>query len=73
MQQDGYVKFNGRAGVAALDRSWELALVGKNLTDEVIVMYASDTPTAYTIFGNKGHYGFLEAPRSIALQFSYRW
>ncbi|WP_372778634.1 TonB-dependent receptor [Litorivivens sp.] len=73
VQQDGYVKFNGRAGIAALDRTWELALVGKNLTDEVIVMYASDTPTAFTIFGNKGHYGFLEAPRSVALQFSYRW
>lgn len=71
--QDGYVKFNGRAAIAAIDRTWELALVAKNLTDEVIVMYASDTPTAYTIFETKGHYGFLEPPRSVALQFNYRW
>lgn len=73
VEQEGYVKFNGRAAIAAIDRTWELALIAKNLTDEVIVMYASDTPTAFTIFETKGHYGFLEPPRSVALQFSYRW
>lgn len=73
VEQDGYVKFNARAAIGAIDRTWELALVGKNLTDEVIVVYANDTPTAFTVFGVKSHFGFLEAPRSVALQFSYRW
>ncbi len=71
--QDGYVKWNGRIGIGALDESWDVALVGKNLTDETIITYASDTPTSYTIFGSKGHYAFLESPRSIALQANYHW
>ncbi len=71
--QDGYVKLNARAAVGAIDQSWELALVAKNLTDEVIIVYANDTPTAFTVFGVKSHFGFLEAPRSLALQFAYRW
>lgn len=71
--QDGYVKWNGRIGIGALDESWDVALVGKNLTDEAIITYASDTPTSFTIFGAKGHYAFLESPRSIALQANYHW
>lgn len=71
--QDGYVKLNARAAIGAIDRSWELALVAKNLTDEAIIIYANDTPTAFTVFGVKSHFGFLEAPRSVALQFAYRW
>ncbi|WP_288363881.1 TonB-dependent receptor [uncultured Spongiibacter sp.] len=72
VEQEGFYKFNGRLGVGAIDQSWELALVGKNLTDEVIVVYAADTPLAKTLFGTTSHTGFIEAPRSVALQFSYR-
>ncbi len=73
VDQEGYIKYNARIGMGAIDESWNVALVGKNLTDEAIVTYASDTPTAFTIFGTKGHYGFLEPPRSVALQANYRW
>lgn len=73
VDQDGYVKWNGRISIGALDRSWDVALVGKNLSNEVIITYAGDTPTAFTIFGSKGHYAFLESPRSIALQANYHW
>jgi iron complex outermembrane receptor protein len=73
VNQVRYMKWNGRIGIGALDKTWDVALVGKNLTNEVIVTYASDTPTSFTIFGSKGHYGFLEAPRSIALQANYHW
>ncbi len=73
VDQDGYVKWNARIGIGALDKSWDVALVGKNLSNETIITYANDTPTSYTIFGSKGHYAFLEAPRSIALQANYHW
>lgn len=72
VQQDTFFKVNARAGIGALDRSWELALVGKNLTDEIIMVYAADTPLAKTLFGTTSHTGFFDAPRSIAMQFTYR-
>jgi iron complex outermembrane receptor protein len=73
VDQEGYVKWNARVSIAALDERWDVALVGKNLTNETIITYANDTPTSYTIFGSKGHYAFLESPRSIALQANYHW
>ncbi len=72
VEQDGFYKFNGRLGLGAIDKTWELSLLGKNLTDEVIIVYAADTPLAKTLFGTTSHTGFIEAPRSVALQFTYR-
>ena len=73
VEQPGFTKFNGRIGLGAIDQSWEVSLVGKNLTDEAIIVYAADTPLAFTIFGATTHTGFVEAPRSVALQATYRW
>ena len=72
VQQEAFYKLNGRLGIGAIDQSWELALIGKNLTDEVIVVYAADTPLAKNLFGTTSHTGFIDAPRSVALQFTYR-
>jgi outer membrane receptor protein involved in Fe transport len=72
VEQDGFIKVNGRIGIGAIDKHWELALIGKNLTDEVIIVYAADTPLSKTVFGATSHTGFLEPPRSVALQFTYR-
>lgn len=72
VEQDAFYKVNGRLGIGAIDQSWELALIGKNLTDEVIVVYAADTPLAKNLFGTTSHTGFIDAPRSVALQFTYR-
>lgn len=73
VEQPGFVKLNGRIGIGDIDRQWELALVGKNLTDETIVHYVADTPLAKTIFGTTTHTGFIAPPRTIGLQFAYRW
>ena len=73
VEQDGFVKVNGRLGIGAIDRHWELALVGKNLTDETTLNYVADTPLAKTIFGTTTHTGFVAPPRTIGLQFNYRW
>lgn len=72
VEQDGFFKVNGRIGIGPIDKQWELALVGKNLTDKVIIVYAGDTPLSKTIFGATSHTGFLEPPRSVAMQFTYR-
>lgn len=73
VEQSGFTKFNGRIGIGAIDQRWEVSLVGKNLTDEALIVYAADTPLSHTIFGATTFTGFVEAPRSVALQMSYRW
>ncbi|AKH69433.1 outer membrane receptor protein [Spongiibacter sp. IMCC21906] len=72
VEQDGFAKLNGRLGIGAIDRSWELSLVGKNLTDEAVIVYVADTPLSKTLFGVTSHTAFVEPPRTIALQFNYR-
>ncbi len=72
-EQDAYVKVNMRLAIADLNEGWEVALVGKNLTDEEVVSYSNDTPLANSSFGSVNHYAFVERPRSLALQASLRW
>ena len=47
---------------------WELALVGRNLTDKTTVSYAGDTPLAFRLFSARSYYGFVDPPRSIAVE-----
>ena len=66
--QDAYAKVNLRFALGAPDGRWELALLGRNLTDETIVTYANDTPLAFSQFRSPAFYGFVDRPRSVALQ-----
>lgn len=72
-EQDAYVKTNIRLSLADVVAGWEVALLGKNITDETVISYSNDTPLSSNIFGSIGHYGFVEAPRTIAIQGTYRW
>ena len=73
IKQDGYVVYNARLSLADIAGDWEVALLGKNLTDELIIVYGVDAPTAYTITEAATHHGFINPPRTVALQLSYRW
>ena len=73
IQQDSYVKVNARLGLSGDSGRWEVALVGKNLTDEEIVSYGSDLPLAFNFFSTVAHYGLVEQPRTVALQGLYRF
>ncbi len=74
IKQDAYVQFNGRVSLSSLDGLWEVALLAKNLTDELVILYGVDTPVAKKVIaGTTTHHGFVNAPRSVALQMSYRW
>lgn len=60
--QDAYQKYDLRAGVRSSDERWELAVVGKNLTNELTASHAFNTP----ITG--GISKFIQTPRTIAVQ-----
>jgi iron complex outermembrane recepter protein len=72
-EQDGYVEMNIRIAVADVKSGWEVAVVGKNVTDEDVISYSNDVPLANSSFGSIGHYAFIERPRSVAVQVAYRW
>ncbi len=63
IQQGSWQKVAMRAGIAAADNSWEVALVGKNLTDETV--WISGQP----LFGYSMVY--MSPPRTLALQGRY--
>jgi len=72
-EQDGYAKLNLRVAIGSEDGTWELALLGRNLTDETIVTYANDSPLAFSQFGSPSYYGFIDRPRSIAVQAAFNF
>lgn len=73
VEQDGYVQLNGRVSVSTLDGKWDVALVGENLTDELILNYTQDVPSAYTITEAATHFGFTAPRRTVTVQLAYRF
>ncbi len=72
-KQDAYAKLNLRLAIGDEYGRWEVALLGRNLTDEKVITYANDTPLAFSQFGSPSYYGFVDRPRSIAVQGLWRF
>ncbi len=70
MTQAAYAKINARIALTPFGRKWELALLGKNLTDKRIMTFAGELPLARALTqgSGSGYYGFYEPPKSLALQ-----
>lgn len=65
LSQDGNAKIDLRAAIAPVGGKWELALIGKNLTDRTTATFrnpVSQSPGTYA--------AQTERPRSVAVQFS---
>jgi len=69
-EQSSYTKVNARIALSGVDDKWELALVGKNLTDESVITYANGLPVASVLTkgAGSGFYAFYEPYRSVAIQ-----
>ncbi len=70
---DAYTKVNARISLEA--NNWGVALVGKNLLDEEVITYAGNAPLSGSNgFGNQDTiYAFVERPRTIAIEASYKF
>jgi len=73
VEQSAFTKVNARLAIMDVSERWELALLGKNLSDEDIITYANDTPLSANLTQSVGHYAFIEPPRTVAVQFKYRF
>ena len=71
--QDAYTTFNLRLGVGPQSGTWEVALLGKNLSDERILTFGGDTPLAGSTFGAKSNYAFFTRGRTLTLQGTLRF
>jgi len=71
--QDSYTKLNARLSIGSKSGRWEVALVGKNLTDEPIINLSADVPLAGGTFGTPGFSAGYEQPRSVAIQAIFRY
>jgi hypothetical protein len=61
--------------LAEVDNVWEVALIGRNLTDEEIINFGGNTPLGSTLTGGRGnsYYAFVNRPRNVAVQFNYNF
>ncbi|MEH6551130.1 MAG: TonB-dependent receptor [Pseudomonadales bacterium] len=74
-QMDSHTLVGARIALASQMGTWEVALIGRNLTDETVLNFGGNTPLASTLTGGAGnsYYAFVNRPRNIALQATYRF
>jgi outer membrane receptor protein involved in Fe transport len=65
--QDGYAKVDMRIGFGPEDRAWEIAAIGKNLTDKATAGFRQTVSSA---LGSVS--ALADRPRSVAVQLSIR-
>ena len=73
--QKGYTKIGARLSLGTIDDGWQIALVGRNLTNKRIILTSGALPLATTLTGNTGvaNTGIFDRPRNIALQASVKF
>lgn len=71
--QKSFTKLNARVDLSGLAKHWSVALVGRNLTDKTTLSYAGDTPLASRLFTARSYYGFVDQPRSVALEVGFKF
>lgn len=68
LEQTGYTKIDLRVGFGPADRTWELAVIGKNLTDKKTASFRNQ------FAGSPGTNSVIaERPRSVAFQASIKF
>ena len=77
--QPGYTKVDASISVSGPDNRWTLALIGKNLTNELVVTSANDIPfaggtgTGTTTGVLADMSAFVENPREILVELSLKF
>ena len=64
--QSGFAKVDARIAYGATDRHWEIAVIGKNLTDKTTASFRNGLQNFGSVFA------LADRPASVALQFSIR-
>ena len=70
-EQESYTKLNARVALASAEDTWEVALIGKNLTNEKVSVNSFDSPIASNF--PLTYVKFITQPRHLALHASYNF
>jgi hypothetical protein len=72
-KQDATTQVSARVAISDTDGNWEVALLGRNLTDETVINFGGNTPLGGTLTGGAGnsYYAFVNRPMNVALQAKY--
>ncbi len=65
--QPGYARINARIALMS-DAGWELAVLGDNLTDKKVKLFAADAPLSGSTFGAISNYNFMSRGRTVTIQ-----
>ena len=71
--QDAYTMLNARVSIGSQSGRWEIAALGKNLTDERFLSFGGDTPLAGSTFGAKSNYSFWSRGQTLSVQGTLRF
>lgn len=66
--QDANTRINSRLSLSDLDKRWEVAVVGRNLTDETVATFATD---GFLLTGVA--FRHVAPPRTVELQLNLHW
>ena len=72
-KQDATTQVSARVAISDVEGNWEVALLGRNLTDETVINFGGNTPLGGTLTGGAGnsYYAFVNRPMNVALQAKY--
>ena len=68
--QDSYTKLDARLGIGSMDGRWNVAFVGRNLTDEFVLEWIGNAPLSP---GAQSNFALLKRTRQLALQANFRF
>jgi iron complex outermembrane receptor protein len=66
VKQDAVIPYSRRISLSSNDCRWDIKLLGKNLTDELVVLYAIDTPNCRSHNALRTRLESLQFKRRIA-------
>jgi len=77
-KQDSYATLDGALRLRTKDSRWEVALIGKNLTNEYVLYYIGDAPSSGAGTGTTAGLhsdlaGTPSLPRTVALQLTFKY
>ncbi len=71
--QPGYATINARLAFGPDAQNWQIAVIGRNLTDKRVLQFGGDTPLAGSLFGANSDYAFRGKGRTFGLQARVRF
>ena len=66
--QGGYATLNTRIAFGPNTGLWQVAFVGRNLTDKRFIQLGANTPLAGSTFGMNSYYAFADRGRTLGIQ-----